>query len=87
MRRYKMNKIKIYTLSACPYCKATKKFLRKHNIGFENIEIDENKQAREEMYRKSKQYGVPVIEIKKNRSVGLLIGFDEGKLKQMLNIK
>jgi len=80
-------KVKIYTLSTCPHCKEAKKFLKEHKIEFENIEVDNNKKAVEEMYKKSKQYGVPVIEIRKNYKVYVIAGFDELKLKQVLNIE
>ncbi len=80
-------KIKIYALSTCPHCKAAKKFLKDHNLEFENIEVGNNKEAIKEMYKKSRQYGVPVIEIRKNHGVHIIVGFDELKLKQALNIK
>lgn len=79
-------KIKMYSLSTCKHCKDAKAFFKKHNIEFENIEVDNNKKAIEEMYKKSKQYGVPVIEIKRAHGIGIVVGFDEGTLKQMLGI-
>ncbi len=79
-------KVKIYTLSTCPHCKAAKKFLKEHDIKFENIEVDDNEKAIEEMYKKSKQYGVPVVEIRKSHGVYVIAGFDKEKLKELLNI-
>lgn len=79
-------KIKIYTLSTCPYCKKAKEFLKKHNIKFEEIRVDNNEEAVKEMYKKSKQYGVPVIEVKKSHGTGIIVGFDRQQLKHALDV-
>jgi glutaredoxin len=35
-----VKKVKLYTLSTCPWCMKTKKFLTEHNIPFECFEYD-----------------------------------------------
>lgn len=78
-------KVKIYTMSTCSHCIAAKKFLKENNIEFENIELDDNQKAQEEMIEKSGQMAVPVIDIDIDGKI--INGFDEGKLKQVLGIK
>ena len=55
-------------------------FLKQHNIAHEELDVAANKEAREEMVRKSGQMAVPVIEIDGD----ILVGYDEGKLKEKL---
>ncbi|MBC8500705.1 MAG: glutathione S-transferase N-terminal domain-containing protein [Nanoarchaeota archaeon] len=80
-------KVKIYSTPMCPFCKAAKQFFKENNIKYKDINVLEDDNARDEMIKKSGQISVPVIEIKKSHSVGILIGFDEGKLKQSLNVE
>ena len=80
-------KIVIYTTKICPWCDKVKEFLKEHKIEFEEIDVSKNKRAAVEMIKKSGQTGVPVIEIKKAHSVGMIIGFDEERLRHVLGIK
>lgn len=76
-------KILIYTTTFCPWCIAAKNFFKKHNIPFQEINVEKDEKAAEEMIRKSGQTGVPVIEIDGK----IIIGFDEKKIKETLGIK
>lgn len=78
-----LNKIRIFSTPSCPYCVTLKEFLKEHNFEFEDINVAENVEAREEMITKSGQMGVPVIEINGE----IIIGFDRKKIVQLLNIK
>lgn len=66
-----MKKIIIYTTETCPFCEATKKFLKEKGYTYEekNVSYDEN--ALKEMVNKSGQFGVPVIDIEGK----IIIGF------------
>lgn len=57
-------------------------FLEQHSIAYQEVDVAANKEARDEMVRKSGQMGVPVIEINGD----ILVGFDEGKLKEKLGL-
>ncbi len=59
-----------------------KEFLRQNNVEFEDINVEEDRGAAEEMVRKSGQYGVPVIEVDGE----IVVGFDRERLKQLLKI-
>tara|TARA_Y100000310_G_C20686953_1_gene819646 strand:- start:2998 stop:3231 length:234 start_codon:yes stop_codon:yes gene_type:complete len=75
--------VKIYSLPTCPYCNQAKTFLTSHKIKFEDINVEGNKKAQEEMVEKSGQRGTPVIDIDGK----ILVGFEEDKLKKALDIK
>ncbi len=34
----------IYTVDYCPYCKAALKFLKEHNVNFEQVRIDDDEE-------------------------------------------
>jgi len=56
-------KVKIYTTPICPNCEMAKKFFKKKDIEYEEIDIFEDKEKAKEMVEKSGQKRVPVIEI------------------------
>jgi len=77
-----MSKIKIYSTPTCPYCVTLKEFLREKSIEFEDVNVAEDREAREEMIHKSGQMGVPVVDIDGE----IVIGFDKQKISKLLNI-
>lgn len=75
-------KVIIYTTPTCVYCKMTKDFLREHNVEFEERNVAEDEQARDEMVKKSHQIGVPVIDINGE----IFVGFDKEGLSRALGL-
>ena len=75
-------KVRIYTISTCPYCKMLKEFLLQNNIQFEELNVGENKEYFQEMLKKTGQLGVPVIEINGK----IIVGFDKEEIKKELGI-
>ena len=65
--------IKVYTTDSCPWCVKAKNYLKSKNIAFEELNVAEDMDARQEMLQKSRQMGVPVLDI--NGTV--VIGFDK----------
>lgn len=61
---------------------AAKEFLKAKGIAFRDINVVEDKAAREEMVKKSGQMGVPVIEVDGE----IIVGFDRGRLERLLGI-
>lgn len=78
-----MAHVVIYSTPSCGYCKLAKTFFKEHNIEFVEKDVAVDMPAREEMISKSKQMGVPVITVDDQ----LIVGFDKGKLAQLLGIK
>lgn len=75
--------VKMYTTSWCTYCKLAKDFFIQNNIKFEEIDVEGDMKAQEEMIKKSGQMGVPVIEVGDE----IFVGFNKQGLAQALNIK
>ncbi|KKP97764.1 MAG: glutaredoxin [Parcubacteria group bacterium GW2011_GWD2_38_12] len=75
--------IKIYSTPTCIYCKYAKEFFKKNNIEYTDLNVAEDEKAREEMISKSQQMGVPVIDIDGK----LVVGFDQRKIEELLNLK
>lgn len=78
-----MPSVKIYSTPSCPWCKRTKEFLKENKISFTDIDVAGDEKAAKEMIEKSGQMGVPVIDIDGK----IIVGFDEAKLKKLLNLK
>lgn len=75
-------KVKIYTTSWCVYCKAAKQFFNENNIKYEEKDVEHDLKARKEMFEKSGQMGVPVIDIDGQ----IIVGFDRDAIKKALNL-
>jgi len=75
--------IRIFSTKNCPYCITLKKFLKKHNIVFEDIDITKDERFQEEIFKKTGRFEAPVVEIDNE----IIIGFDKEKIVKLLNIK
>lgn len=76
-------KVKIYTTPTCPYCQMAGTFFKNHKIEYEEVNVLDSLEAREEMFSKSHQQGVPVIEIGDE----IVVGFDRVAIAKILGIK
>ena len=81
-----IEKIIIYSTPFCSYCESAKQYLDKNNISYQDVNVLQDKHAQEEMIKKSKQRGVPVIIIKKNGKENILVGFQKDRLKEILGL-
>lgn len=80
--------VKIYSTVTCPYCKMEKDYLDSKGIKYENVFVDQDPQAAEEMVKISGQMGVPFTVITKDDGTKItFLGFDKAKLDTILNIK
>ena len=78
-----MAKVTIYSTPTCVYCKMAKGFFSDNKVAFEEKDVALDMQAREEMVKKSGQFGVPVIDIDGN----IVVGFDKARLSELLGVK
>ena len=74
--------VSIYTTPTCVYCKMTKDFFKQNNVEYQEFDVASNLEKRKEMIEKSGQMGVPVVFIDSE----IMIGFDKGKLQELLGI-
>ena len=78
----KSSKVKLYTTSTCPWCVKTKEFFKANNVKYTEINVSENEKARNDMFEKSGQFGVPVIDVNGT----IIVGYDKEALKKELHI-
>jgi len=77
-----MANVVIYSTPTCGYCKLAKVFFNEHNVVFIEKDVAADEAARDEMIAKTNQMGVPVITV----DDAVVIGFDKGRLSQLLGI-
>ncbi|KEH99126.1 glutaredoxin domain-containing protein [Clostridium massiliodielmoense] len=74
--------VKVYSIPDCPWCIKVKKYITSKNIEFEDINVQEDVQGREEMISLTNQSSVPVINVNGN----IVIGFEKEKLDSLLHL-
>ncbi len=72
--------IKVYTTNSCPWCVKAKDYLTKKGVEFTSLNVQDDMEARDEMLKKSKQMGVPVLDINGT----IIIGFDKPAIDKAL---
>jgi glutaredoxin 3 len=77
-----MNTVTIYSTPVCHFCHAAKDFFKENNVEYTEHDVAADLEKRTEMIDMTGQMGVPVIRINDD----VIIGFDEGKLKELLAI-
>jgi glutaredoxin len=59
-----------------------KEYFVKNNVAYQEFNVAEDDAAREEMVNKSRQFGVPVIDINGN----IIVGFNRQAVAKALNL-
>jgi len=80
--RKKTRRVTVYTSPGCPACGTVKTYLRRHGIGFREVDISRDQQAAEKIIRRSGQRAVPQTDINGR----IVVGFDQDKLDRLLGI-
>jgi len=75
-------KIKIYSTPACAYCNMAKAYFKENNVSFEDYNVAVDSAKRMEMVEKTRQMGVPVIDIDGQ----IIIGFDKSAIDNILGL-
>jgi len=75
--------VTVYTTPTCPWCTTVKNYLRKNGVRYTEVDVASDQGAAQSMVSKSGQQGVPQTEIDGQ----MVIGFDQKKLNQLLEIK
>ena len=77
-----MKKVTVYSTPSCPWCHKTKEFLKENKVEFKDIDVGSDEKAAKDMFQKSGQAGVPVVDVDGK----IIVGFDKNKLKEALGI-
>ncbi|MBI4100951.1 glutaredoxin family protein [Candidatus Microgenomates bacterium] len=71
----------IYTTNTCAYCGPVKDFLKQKKIAFEEVNLDDQPQRRQELLAITGQMAVPVTVItKEDNSKAITVGLNLSKL-------
>lgn len=72
--------IKIYTTPTCAYCKMAKAYFKSQNWPYEELDVSENADNRQEMIKMTGQMGVPTIVINDK----IIVGFNKNAIDQAM---
>lgn len=75
-----MADIKVYSTETCPFCVKAKEWLKENDHEYEEINVQADPSKAQEMFEKSGQMGVPVIDIKGQ----IIVGFDPHAMQEAL---
>jgi glutaredoxin-like YruB-family protein len=76
------SQVEIFSTPVCHFCTAAKEFFTENNIEYTEHDVAADADQRQAMIDMTGQMGVPVIKVDND----VVIGFDEAKLKELLNI-
>ncbi len=71
--------VMVYSTPTCPYCTKVKDYLEAKGVEFEEVDLTQDLEAREEFMRKGHR-GVPVTVVGDEE----IVGFNTGKLDEAL---
>jgi len=74
--------VTIYSTPVCHFCHDAKEFFAANNVAFTEHDVAADTEKRQEMVDLTGQMGVPVIRVNDD----VVVGFDEGKLKELLGL-
>lgn len=77
-----MGKVTIYTTPTCTYCRMAKAYFKENNVEYKEINVAADQSKAQEMFEKSGQLGVPVLEINGK----IIVGFDKPAIKEALGL-
>jgi glutaredoxin-like protein NrdH len=82
------NKVFLYTLSTCGWCKKTKEFLKENNIQYEYIDLDkctkeDQKTAVEQLKERKLPVAFPIMIINEDKAIQ---GFKKDDIVEALGI-
>jgi glutaredoxin 3 len=81
-----MKKVQVYSTPTCHYCQMAKAFLKENEVEYTEYNVAEDAEKREEMMKVSGQMGVPFIVIGEGEEEEGMIGFNEGKMRELLGL-
>lgn len=70
----------MYSTPSCAYCTMAKNWLRQNKVAFTEFDVSRDERRADEMFRKSGQMGVPVLDIRGK----VLVGFRPQDMEQAL---
>lgn len=72
--------VKVYSTTWCGFCKMAKNYLKQLGVEYNDIDIEKDPVAGNEVVQKSGQTGVPVLDI----GGSIIVGFDKPAIDKAL---
>ncbi len=79
-----MKKITVYSTATCPYCKMLVEWLKKQNLEYTELKVDQDPVAAQNMISLSGRRSVPFTTIEDGEVTEKIYGFDVPKLTKIL---
>jgi glutaredoxin 3 len=73
--------VTIYTTPTCGFCHQAKRYFQEHGVQYKEVDVSADRNAARELVLRSRQFGVPVIDVDGT----LVIGFDRRQLEELLH--
>ena len=70
----------LYSTPTCTYCRTAKQYFQQKRIPYTEFDVSSDQRRADEMLRKSRQMGVPVIDIHGK----IIVGFDKPQIERAL---
>lgn len=72
--------VKVYSTNTCPYCDMAKKYLSQKGVAYTDVNVGIDRNAAQEMIKKSGQMGVPVIDYDGT----IIVGFNRQAIDKLI---
>lgn len=72
--------VTVYSTTWCAFCKAAKQYFDSKNVKYNEVDVEQDVAAGQQIVEETGQMGVPVIRIGKE----LIVGFDRPKIDAAL---
>ncbi|MDD4365677.1 MAG: glutaredoxin domain-containing protein [Synergistales bacterium] len=72
--------VKVYSTQTCPWCDKAKDYLKGKGVAFDVVDVGADRAAAMEMVKKTRQMGVPVVQIGERYIVGFDVRAIDGAL-------
>lgn len=72
--------VTVYTTPSCSFCTQVKRYFKELRVPFKEHDVTKDERKASEMFRKSGQMGVPVLDIHGT----IIVGFDKAKIERAL---
>ena len=72
--------VRIFSTPSCVHCRHLKSYLRDRDVRFTEYDVSRDEHKAQEMYAKSRQHGVPVLDFNGT----IVVGFDRAKVDRLI---
>lgn len=76
-----MTEVLVFTTSACPWCRRTKKYLAAKGLSFTEVDVERDEEALEQMVETTGWKAAPVLKV----GEAWILGFDPPAIERALS--